>query len=380
MRGRFSQLTTAAVLVVGFWRWGGDYWHTKWAVALALASIGIGWEVARRSTWSAGAAFTYTALSSLYVFAWRDTYVAGLGQLASTAMDAATAYTFAAFLVLAAAAAVTAGRPARQALGWACVADSALVVVQAVAHGFRYGGQGGFFDEGPVNGTFIAVTFPFLFEVTRGLPPAARNAAAGVAVAALCANAVLDQGSNVVGVGLVVFATAVVLRGSDREDRWWRALFAFIMGAAGLAVFLVLNPNLFAGGSGRFVMYGHAMRFLLGQGPAHWLFGMGNGSFLLLGPEIQRAAGLGAPGQWFLWLHSDWLQLVFEMGAVGLAVYLWLAWDAVRAARDRGDWPLAAALLGFAASAVFQYPVHLPLFAFTGIALVATAVLPLERA
>lgn len=338
-----------AFVGIGLFHYGADYWWSKWAVMLAALAVVAGARIARTWTLSAGAAFTWTTLSGIWISAWRDTYVATLDKLQATSFDAVTAASLAAFLLVAWAAAGLARDefPAiRRAWAIACLAASVQVLGQAVV--WRQTGSstvGGFFDQDSMTGCFIAATLPFVLELPRwrelALIPVAAVIATGVAGA-----------SNPIGVavvaGLAVFAT----RGR---------LVAAVAGAAvGLAAFAFVNPTLFSS-SGRFELYRSVGSWFARQELRYWLHGLGNGTFFMFGPSLHPHR--------FLWLHSDWAQAAFELGVVGLALYLWLAWDCVRGAR--GDRHLLASLLGVAAAGVFQYPVHLSLFAVLAASLVA---------
>lgn len=73
-------------------------------------------------------------------------------------------------------------------------------------------------------------------------------------------------------------------------------------------------------------------------------------------------------GFWF-WFHSDWFQLFFEMGIIGVIAYAGLflrcLWGAIRM-----DYLLAGAVLGWGAMACFNFPVHQPVHALVGCTLV----------
>jgi hypothetical protein len=56
-------------------------------------------------------------------------------------------------------------------------------------------------------------------------------------------------------------------------------------------------------------------------------FGSGLGTFMLIGPTIQK--GFYDKSLWFS-AHNDWLQWTFETGLVGLALLLWLVYDCIK--------------------------------------------------
>jgi hypothetical protein len=77
----------------------------------------------------------------------------------------------------------------------------------------------------------------------------------------------------------------------------------------------LLNPN------GRYGIWKGSLDFFLKE--THILIGSGIGTFFMWGPEIQmhNNNSLGSNGQQalFIWMHNDWLQVLFEMGIIGLA-------------------------------------------------------------
>lgn len=354
------------VLLLGFWHWGPDYWWSKWAVLLALLSIEIGTRIWERVTPSAGACFTYTCVSSLYIFSWRETYVANLDRLTANSMDSTTAYTLVCFLFLSffiLLAEKSQLNSLRRIFAIAGVADASLVIVQSILHGLKPYGQGGFFDEGPVNGTFMVCTLPFILELNQRTFPLVRILMLGILILGILDTAILDQGSNTFGVLVVVFVSLILFNniGKFRSLRF-KIFSSFFVLLFFTAIFLHLNPNLFSG-SGRFEMYRYSFEWLLKQPWQYWLLGMGNGSFFILGPGIQKIFGyLDGGSEWFFWLHSDPLQTFFEMGLIGAALYLWFLVDCFRFAINSRDRNLTATFLGVLSASVFQYPIHVPLF------------------
>lgn len=72
----------------------------------------------------------------------------------------------------------------------------------------------------------------------------------------------------------------------------------------------LLNSN------GRFNIWKMSFDFFWKE--THHFIGAGIGTFFMWGPEIQRHNSPGDPAL-FCWMHNDWLQVLFEMGIIGLA-------------------------------------------------------------
>ena len=113
----------------------------------------------------------------------------------------------------------------------------------------------------------------------------------------------------------------------------------------------LFDPN------GRVPIYKLAMEYTQNHGL--FLTGWGVGATQALMPILQQQTGTRL-GNYFIWLHSDWLQTLTELGIPGLLFALLAAW--VLFSKSRGA--PRAALLGFMGMACFDYPLRLPLTAF----------------
>lgn len=85
--------------------------------------------------------------------------------------------------------------------------------------------------------------------------------------------------------------------------------------------------------------------------------GTGGGTFQYLAPLIQMSFP-DAPSfnQAWIWLHNDWLQVLFEHGVIGFAlIVLVYGWALLRAKRER--WVLIG-LFAFGFMATAQFPMH----------------------
>jgi hypothetical protein len=91
----------------------------------------------------------------------------------------------------------------------------------------------------------------------------------------------------------------------------------------------------------------------------HWAIGSGLGGFYIVGPTLT-----GKNGVIFTWLHSDWLQVLFEEGLIGFAIiasmYIHALW------RTRKNAQLFSALVAYAAFGVANMPLRYPLAGILG--------------
>jgi hypothetical protein len=132
--------------------------------------------------------------------------------------------------------------------------------------------------------------------------------------------------------------------------------------AAALPVSLALGYLIKGGGlfasRGRDHIWKQALIFFRDHMP--WAFGGGLGSFYVIGPTLTTKLD----GVYFIWLHSDWLQIFFEQGFVGFNIILVMYLYALR--RSRLDPKLFAALAAYGAFAVANMPLHYPIAGLYG--------------
>ncbi len=135
----------------------------------------------------------------------------------------------------------------------------------------------------------------------------------------------------------------------------------FILSCTGatVALGLAFAANGLTHTSGRWAGWKFFMKWWGDYGsPWTYLVGMGGGTFQYLGTLIQISQkGLDAfTGGGWLWLHNDWLQILFEYGVLGLliagCVFAW----AVATSRHRPWVAIGLAAMAFLSTA--QFPMH----------------------
>lgn len=89
-----------------------------------------------------------------------------------------------------------------------------------------------------------------------------------------------------------------------------------------------------------------------------WI-GSGLGTFQVLGPAMQKWDSRPVTEVWMS-LHSDWLQLVFELGVIGTCLATWLVVDTILRTENKARLSLIAACL----FGLFYFPMQIPLVAF----------------
>lgn len=179
----------------------------------------------------------------------------------------------------------------------------------------------------------------------------------------VCSSAVLWVHTVTALMVLVVGLTARYCK------RLWLAGPILLAGAAGL---YRAFPAKFQDGNGRFEVWHQVLAYFTAHSWQTQLFGEGAGSTPVLVPLIQLSHGTNPAGlQFFMYLHSDWLQILFEFGLAGFAcaVYLYI----VALHRSRGRWYLTSSLLAYGAAMVSGFPLHSPILALLGLVLMGVS-------
>lgn len=125
----------------------------------------------------------------------------------------------------------------------------------------------------------------------------------------------------------------------------------------------------------------------------NYLIGCGNGSFNFWGPHAEQQTYVtdemffnrfmpffdkkwvnyhNRPHWYWLWLHSDILQTLFEMGTLGLLV--WINTVAQAVWRMRKNEAVLASMLAWLTVAVFYFPLHYPIQMMLGVFLISFAI------
>lgn len=123
----------------------------------------------------------------------------------------------------------------------------------------------------------------------------------------------------------------------------------------------------------RFEMWADAMTWW--KINASWVFGTGTGTFRHFGSIVQGIYHFQDDGKnWWTWLHSDALQLIFETGLLGLfsaivflGVCLYRAFKALR-------FEIVASIVAYIVMALGNYPLRLAEFATLGMVLLTISI------
>jgi hypothetical protein len=267
-------------------------------------------------------------------------------------------------------------RHVSKALGWMCLLNSMVTVVQ-----YFYLERDpqlcvGLLNNASMSGCFTAMTFPFLsmrekifygpedfnnwispdktiYAISSAIIPALSVVCTGSALSVISflvvcfayINVRARAGKNVfplvISLILVIFVGAIIL--SSQTSDWH-----------------------FLDSRGRLSTWQNSMQWWY-VNANHW-FGTGPGLASPLLPYIQQLNGHQDQTGWFLWFHSDFLQIIFEQGYTGLIVYSLVFLNAFRYAWNSEH--LFPALIGLCVTVLANYPARVPIHAFTGTAII----------
>lgn len=94
-------------------------------------------------------------------------------------------------------------------------------------------------------------------------------------------------------------------------------------------------------------------------------FGIGTGTFATFSSDIQTY-NRNFDNAWWVWLHNDWLQILFEQGIIGLSLVCSLYLVAIRGAYKAREFAVAMSLFLYGITATMNYPLHLAYSAAIG--------------
>lgn len=339
------------------WYWSSHF-YTRWAVLTAFFALFSGVWFARRTSFFLFPLYLMISFSGIYMFGWGWNQYTGqpLDVFMILAKNGAYAYIT---LLMAAWTLVALPRSYAQAIRGALALSVPLACFWTIFDALpaelgSYPFLGGFVQNGGMNAVWIAAFLPFIYEL---FPEAfARGLFTFVALVTLyILNCRTAFGALAIGLA------GYFLVGRPKAWKW-----VLVPCSLGL-LFGATRP----GHGPLFEMSG---RFVYWEMGYHWwranvnpLFGAGLGTTIFALPTLQGAHGQVRDG-YSLFFHNDWFQVFFELGVVG-SLSLLLAWGYL-AVRSYASPVLFGSFLALSFSAVFYYPVHLPLHALAGICVV----------
>lgn len=355
----------------------------QWALGLALCVGVIGYRVGKDIHWSLGAWLAWVLLNVLWVSVWRHNQYAGLSGVDRLALADRAAVSGLSVVVLGYA--LCRFSSLLPSISVLCFVDSLYVIGQAIA-GLEPYHRGGFLNNASMNACFIAFTYPLLAlhprpviyaDVHNVLHLRGKKLAAFIfdlfcVVAPIVA--VFLSGSSMAVLTLAVvhlvhYYSKSSSRGAIKAARA-RHISAIASSILTIVIgYLILGKDLF-GDSGRFAAWKLFMEWWATH--ANVWIGAGQGSFVLWATHLQTSIPYH-PESTFPWMHNDFLQVLFELGWIGLTLTLCVIVSAFKATIRSNTSYLTAALAGLCVTALGNYPFHLMLTAMTGASILLLA-------
>lgn len=143
--------------------------------------------------------------------------------------------------------------------------------------------------------------------------------------------------------------------------QYWKSLAALPF--VGFAGFLISGQQ-FLSSNGRFLMWDFFMTKWWAN-PINYTFGTGYGTFGVFSANLQLAENMETSA-WWVWMHNDWLEILFTLGVVGLFLSLLTYLDALKKLVLRGEYTALISLLLFGIVMGVNYPLHSPISAIFG--------------
>jgi hypothetical protein len=346
-----TALIGAAVVFFGVGGYWSATWLSKWALLLALSSVGLSAWVSSKTSWFYFPLMAYAMLWLVYLGAWpQNLYALDLDPVSVLAVQKTALFG----LVQLAAGAVFFAYLAKRRPFWSRVFLAALWALGTIAllRLPRPQDNGLWFGNPSMGAGLLACLLPFVWGI---FPAQSLRIAAWLLTLVMIYKTKTSVPWGVLGVTTGVFLMAYM----PRKARFLTLLHVLFMGVLMLSAGQRLLGADFWDQNGRFEIWRMAFDWMRAHGSL--LLGMGYSSTQTLLPLEQAATG-HFHGDYFLWLHNDWLQLFIEGGLLGMACLalavgrlLWLAWASPT---------LLSGLAGFMTLGLFNYPLRMPIHCY----------------
>lgn len=364
--GKINLLTIVGAILFSFVLYKGTYYYSEMTLGLSILSAFLSWRIGRTYHWSVGIIFFYCALHAVVLnFYQPQIYghygasnadfigsVAGSGLMILTLTVGTLAFAELSHI-----------RVLMNSIPFLVAISSFLTIARSFSPQFLANQHllpTGIVGNPSIDPTFIGIAYPvagvFLLK-KKGSMAAQIFCLALIFFAPI--SIFLSKGSNGIA-SLVVSASCLFFclqEGLKRKLLFSGLTTAILSGSA----FIFLGEKLL-NDSTRFWAYGWAWDWW--KYNASWKFGTGLSTFWVLGPYAQSIAGSNQG--YFPFLHSDWLQIGFELGAIGLFLSFLAGFFLVKNCIAKKRYHVLSSVLSFATVMVFNFPLRWFLTAFLG--------------
>jgi hypothetical protein len=260
-----------------------------------------------------------------------------------------------------------------------CLGSSLVLIAMKLSGRVPYS----FMNNPSADASILAVLYPVLgfgpnyINLNHQKYPHWIGLASGAVTGFVPVIAICMCGSTTGTIALAIALAISCLRYLNFKDEKLAAMYTWFFGAALFAIVVISHHYLnkpFFQDSGRYAIW-RSMMALWWQDQAH-LFGVGGGTFFLVGPAIQTQ--MHQPeNSLFAFMHNDYLQIIWEQGFIGITLFLASGILILRKAFDR-NW-LFSALCTYGFIMLTQYPLRFAASAFIGTWLASEALFGTKR-
>lgn len=325
-----------------------------------LLGILVSFEVGRKLHWSLGVALSVLLLSGGYQFFLPQFYPVPVNPVFIARAGGETLYSISLLLLFSILLISQSKRFFSNCLTimfFLALIDSIVLITGLVL--FKHGDPNfqphGILFSGTADACFIACMLPMTFERFMWRLPFAALMFAAI----LCAHSNTAFAS--VGVGLIFFSIDTM------ELKKWLPVTILLAVVFALGGYFVLGSH-FLENSGRFPVW--ASMFEMFRHFANPIFGFGTGTFSSWGQVFQMVYGYGLHTFW-LWLHNEPLEILWENGILGLTTVLLVFWFLMKRTYHQSvAFPIAAV---YAFTGLTEMPLRLFITQFLGVCLLSEA-------
>lgn len=298
---------TTLLLFAFFSCLGMGYYQGKWITITAGACLLVAHKLQERFGLAVAAFFFYLSCNSIWIIIATNRYsnINPYDLMGIEYFSAISAWKMSVFALVLLCLPTT-QRYLNAIRGWGQLAASVFFIGNLImvlwetafnpTHCQEVNACGGALLNPSLSASMMAICLPFL--------PFSPLAIAAVALVSILGKTAIGVGMAALYCGLKIFST-----------RYVRTAFVGVPALIALG-WATHGDKPFFNSSGRVEMWS----FFLKLWAVNWKnmpFGTGFGTFGIFSINLQKAFGVHS-NSWWIWLHNDWLQMLFEAGAVGL--------------------------------------------------------------
>lgn len=335
------------------------FWADRWFYAMLAMIVYVGLKIKQSHHMSVALLIGYSLISSLYAFGWHGSY-----PYIKTDIQAFTAYSFSAIMLGLFCLGSFSYKDlpkVQKAFSAICFINIIMVIFQFLL-GVPNGSRAGIFGNPSMSGCFISITLPFVVMMGHSF----------IALLGLVAIGLIGS-SQPIGI-IAVAAAAYYLKVFSKSKFVTKILVTSLT----LGSILILIPITTSkhhrsafDNSGRFEVWKTVLGPWFKDG--RYIVGQGTGTTEVIVPRIQAIEESKKHKNKtesfhlteYKWFHSEYLQMLFENGIIGLLLMLNVIYYSLIISYKKNAF-IFSTLCAYLATMMFNFPFHLPMHAIFG--------------